>query len=153
MNARAWNLFVLAGLLGTLLVLPAASHAAPPATLTAYMKATDVSAVPAVIAGQPDPRQVVFISVQVYIKDGVKNFLGIGTPVTGAVCTDPNTAEHRVVTRKLGPPFPQPLIGPLADIVGTQAAVDLAYGRNYRITSVSLTCDSNLRKVTLQLIQ
>lgn len=69
MNARAWNLFVLAGLLGTLLVLPAASHAAPPATLTAYMKATDVSAVPAVIAGQPDPRQVVFISVQVYIKN------------------------------------------------------------------------------------
>jgi hypothetical protein len=152
MNARAWNRFVLAGLLGTFLALPATSQAAPPTTLTAYMKASDVSPVPTVFPGQPDPRQVVFISVQVYINNNVKNYLGIGTPVTPTVCTE-STDERRVVTRKLGPPFPQPSFATLADIVGTKAFVDTAYGRNYRITSVSLTCDPNLRKVTLQLVQ
>jgi hypothetical protein len=153
MNARAWNLFVLAGLLGTLLVLPAASHAAAPATLTAYMSASAVSPVPTVYPGQPDPRQVVFISYQLYVdNNNVVNTVGRGTPVTPTVCGD-TTAARQVVTRKLGPPFPQSLFRTEADIVGTVSAVQQAYGKNYRITSVVSSCSTGTVKVTLQLIQ
>jgi hypothetical protein len=152
MNARAWNLFVLAGLLGTLLVLPATSHAAPPTTLTAYMKASDVSTPvpPPPAPGQVDQRQVVYISLQVYVdSNNHPNFLGIGTPLTPTTCGDA-CATRRVVTRKLGP------IGSAfattADVVGTKAFVDTASRRNYVITSVASSCSIGTVKVTLQIL-
>jgi hypothetical protein len=150
MNARAWNQVILGVILGTLLALPATSHAAPPATLTAYMSASAVSTpVPAPPApGQLDKRQVVYISVQVYVDSNGQNFLGRGTPLTPNTCGD-GTAARRLVTRKLGAsssPF-----STIGYIVGTKALADSAYNRNYVITSVSAAC-GGLVKVTLQLL-